>query len=145
MRRLPLPIFTFVAVVANASLAQTPPVPANGLELLKRVGRHYADAKSYHIKAVEEVNYHNDLQRSWRKTVIAAAERPDGRYHYEGQSAMGSQMQTADGMNVWTYHIDQRLYTKMSVADYTKDAATDGGFTGVAVNAAKMLRRDLAG
>jgi len=49
-------LFAILLIASAPVFAQTPAssAPSDGLELLKRVCKHYADAKSYHIQVVEE-------------------------------------------------------------------------------------------
>lgn len=125
--------------------AQTPvsPVPTDSLELLRQVGQHYADAKSYHIEAVEESTFFNELQRSWNKSVIEAAQAPGDRYHYEGHGGAGGTLRIADGKNVWTYHINAGLYTKTPVPTGKSNSGSFGS-SEMAMFAAENLRRGLA-
>ena len=90
----------------------------NGLDLLKRSSQHYADAKSYHIKAIEERSDSNELRRSWEKQLMEAAEDSNHRYHYEGHSGWGGALRVSDGTDIWSLHINQRLYTRTAVKDW---------------------------
>src|SRR5437867_3265285 len=106
--------FAFVLITALTLLAQSAPaVPNDGLEILTRVGKHYADAKSYHIQAVHEYASHNELQRNWQKELLEAAETPGNKFHYEGRGGIGSAVRISDGTQVWSCHIDGHVYTVM--------------------------------
>jgi thiol-disulfide isomerase/thioredoxin len=91
---------------------EKPAAGQEGLALLKEVGRRYADAKSYHIEAVEERNSSNELQRSWQKTLLKAVVMPGGRYRFEGRSGYGAGMFVSDGTTQWVYHVHAHAYTQ---------------------------------
>jgi len=93
--------------ISSAQSALSP----NGLELLQRVARHYADAKTYYLESVEEHTSSSEYMRDWNKTVLIAAEAPGGRYYFEGRSNMGSGLKVADGQTVWTYRVGEHRYT----------------------------------
>ena len=120
-----------------------PAVPNSGLELLTRVSKHYADAKAYHIEAVEESTYSNELQRQWSKTFMNAAEDTGGRFHFEGRGGFGGVIQVNDGTNLWRYRPDEHAYTKMPAP--SDDPATTV-YTGaeLPVLNARGLRKTLA-
>lgn len=90
--------------------------PLSGLDILQQAGRRYAQAKSYRIEAIEESTTSSDLQRSWQKTLLTAAEEANGRYRYEGHSAFGSAARISDGTTIWTYHFEENSYTKRSIS-----------------------------
>ena len=56
MKRPLFVVAVLTMIGAAAALAQSAPspTPSEGLELLKQVAQHYADAKSYYIESVEE-------------------------------------------------------------------------------------------
>jgi thiol-disulfide isomerase/thioredoxin/outer membrane lipoprotein-sorting protein len=85
---------------------------ADALPLLNEVSQRYANAKSYHVEAVEERTSSNDLQRDWQKTLFTAIVMPGGRYRYDGRSGFGSALLVSDGITQWDYHIDENLYTQ---------------------------------
>jgi thiol-disulfide isomerase/thioredoxin/outer membrane lipoprotein-sorting protein len=104
--------FPFVLLLVLASL-QAPNAPSNdAVALLNEVGKHYADAKSYHIEAVEEVTTSTELHRDWSKTLLTAIVMPGGRYRYEGRSGFGSATLVSDGTTQWDYHAYDHLYTQ---------------------------------
>jgi len=88
----------------------------DALALLNEVGQKYADAKTYHIEAVEEQTFSNELSRSWQKTLMTAIAAPGGKYHYEGRSGHGSAILVSDGTTEWDYHLDEHLYTQTVAA-----------------------------
>jgi cytochrome c biogenesis protein CcmG, thiol:disulfide interchange protein DsbE len=135
-----LPVFL---LTVPASWAQSAPEPNNGLEILIRVSKHYADAKSYHIEAVEEITYSNELQRQWSKTFMNAAEDTGGRFHFEGRGGFGGAVQVSDGTSLWRYRPDEHTYTKMPEAS---DDPASTVYTGaeMPVLNARGLRKDLA-
>jgi len=104
--------FLFVLLLTLAAL-QTPDASTkDALTLLTEVSQRYADAKSYHIEAVEEGTSSNELQHSWQKTLLTAIVMPDGRYRYEGRSGFGAAIVVSDGTAQWIYHLNDRLYTQ---------------------------------
>ena len=110
------PPFVFGALTmigAAAAFAQSAPSPSTseGLELLKHVAQHYADAKSYYIELAEENTSSTEYNHSWQQTVLTAAEAPGNRFHYEGHTGGSSAMKVADGKTVWIYHLDEHRYT----------------------------------
>jgi len=108
---LPLAVVLFQAAPSLAAQDAT--------ALLNDVSQRYADAKSYHIEAVEERTITSDLIRHWDKTLTTAISMKDGRYRYEGHSGMGSSIVVSDGTVRWDYHPDDHLYTReaASVSD----------------------------
>ncbi|HKW16083.1 MAG TPA: redoxin family protein [Terriglobales bacterium] len=141
-----LPVLV-LAITSVSSLSQTPPpsVALDGLDLLKRVSQHYADAKSYRIDAEEERDSHNELQRSWQKTILSATKAPDGKFRYEGRSGFGSAFSVSDGKQVWEYHVDSHVYTVTPVGP--RDPNQPHIFTQdeFALDRSQRLRDELAG
>jgi len=84
----------------------------DALALLNDVSQRYADAKFYHIEAVEERTSSNELHRDWQKTLMKAVAMPGGRYRYEGRSGFGEAMYVSDGVTQWVYHANEHLYTQ---------------------------------
>jgi thiol-disulfide isomerase/thioredoxin len=111
--------FSVILLLALA-LRQSPPsaVRPDALALLTQVSQRYADARSYHIEAVEERTSSNELQRSWQKTLMTAIVMPDGRYRYEGRSGFGSAIVASDGSTQWRYHMMENRYTRDAAAKY---------------------------
>ena len=81
-----MPFSIALLALALPQATQSAP-PKDALALLNEVSQGYADAKSYHIEAVEERAYNNELSRHWDRTLLTAIVMPDGRYRYEGRSA----------------------------------------------------------
>jgi thiol-disulfide isomerase/thioredoxin len=98
-------------------LLQSAPVasPTNALTLLSEVGLRYADAKSYHIEAVEEETSSSELFRDWQKTFMTAIVMPGGRYRYEGRSVAGAAVLVSDGVRQWDYLPERNAYTQKPV------------------------------
>jgi thiol-disulfide isomerase/thioredoxin len=113
MRRPPFAFAVLAMIGAAVALAQPAPSPSpsEGLELLKQVAQHYADAKSYYIEVAEENTSSTEYNRSWQKTVLTAAEAPGNRFHFEGHSYGSNATKVADGKTVWIYHLDEHRYT----------------------------------
>ena len=101
---------------------QTQPVapPKDALALLNEVSQRYADAKSYHIEAVEERTSTNELSRSWQKEFMTAIVMADGRYRYEGHSGVGTVIYVSDGIHAWDYLPDEKVYTERPAANEDK-------------------------
>jgi len=88
----------------------------DALAFLNEVSQRYADAKSYHIEAVEEQTSNNELMRSWQRTVMTAIVMPGGRYRYEGRSRAGTAVYISDGIHEWDYLPDQKVYIQQAPA-----------------------------
>jgi len=127
MRCLPLVPATFIVVSAALAAPQQSPSSqsSDGFDLLKRVAQRYADAKTYALSAIEETTTSGEFQRTWNKTVVAAAEAPDGRYYFEGRGNMGGAIRISDGTTGWKYHIEENHYTAQPIAaEKTKQSQT---------------------
>jgi len=92
--------------------SEKPAAPQDALALLNEVSQQYADAKSYHIEAVEERNSSNELHRDWQKTLLKAIVMLGGSYRYEGRSGFGAAMYISDGKTEWVYHVYEHRYTQ---------------------------------
>ena len=102
------PIVLLLALLPQA--AQSAPAK-DALALLNEVSQRYADAKSYHIEAVEESTTSNEWSRDWEKTLVTAIVMPGGRYRYEGRSGFGGAILVSDGTTQWDYHLNEGVYT----------------------------------
>jgi outer membrane lipoprotein-sorting protein len=122
-------LFPFVLLLAVASVQSSNPPAKDALALLTEVGQHYADAKSYHIEAIEENTSSNELQRFWHKTLLTAIVMPGGRYRYEGRSGNATAILVSDGTSQWDYHAYEHIYTQQPTP--SEDAPT-GWITGEA-------------
>jgi thiol-disulfide isomerase/thioredoxin len=89
--------------------------PTDALTLLTEVGQRYADAKSYHIEAVEEETSTSELSRDWHKIFMTAIVMPGGRYRYEGRSVAGAAVLISDGVRQWAYLPERSVYTQVPV------------------------------
>ena len=107
---MPFPFLLLFAALALPHGAQAAP-PKDALALLNEVSQRYADAKSYHLEAVEEKTESNELTRRWDKRLLTAIVESDGRYRYEGVSGFGSATLVSDGSTHWDYHPVDHLYT----------------------------------
>lgn len=92
--------------------SEKPAAPQDGLALLNEVGQHYANAKSYHIEAVEESTSSNEFHRDWQKSLLKAVMMPGGRYRYEGRSGFGAATYVSDGTTAWVYRAYEHRYTQ---------------------------------
>ncbi|HUY95267.1 MAG TPA: redoxin family protein [Terracidiphilus sp.] len=136
----------FVVLSPSFAISQNNPSqkPSSGLELLKQVEQHYADAKSYSIAATQERSQTGKYLRIWDKTVLTAAEAPGGKYRFEGRGNTGTAVRKSDGKTVWTYHIEENHYTAMPVSE--KSTKSPGMFlqSESALNVAQYQRNYLA-
>ena len=110
---------TLFALVFFLPQNEKPAAPQDGLALLREVGQHYAQAKSYHIEAVEERTSTAELSRSWQKTLLKASASPGGRYRFEGHSSMGMAAYVSDGTTQWIYHASEHAYTQKPASGET--------------------------
>ena len=94
--------------------AQVAP-PTDALALLSEVSQRYADAKSYHIEAVEEETSSSELSRDWHKIFMTGIVMPGGRYHYEGRNVVGAAVLISDGVRQWVYLPERNAYTQEPV------------------------------
>jgi hypothetical protein len=114
MRFSIVPLLVSLLTVPQGTPKNSPSLDA--LHLLNEVSQQYANAKSFHVEAVEERKSSADLYRDWQKTLMTAIVMPSGRYRYEGYSAFGSAMLISDGTTEWDYHVRDRLYTEQPVS-----------------------------
>lgn len=89
--------------------------PTDALTLLSEVSQRYADAKSYHVEAVEEETSTSELFRDWHKTFMTAIVAPGGRYRYEGRFFAGAAVLISDGVRQWAYLPQRSAYTQEPV------------------------------
>ena len=89
--------------------------PTDALTLLTEVSQRYADAKSYHIEAVEEEASTSELYRDWHKAFMTAIVAPGGRYRYEGRFFAGTAVLISDGVRQWVYLPQRSAYTQEPV------------------------------
>jgi thiol-disulfide isomerase/thioredoxin len=137
--------FPFLLLLALALPQGTQAAPAkDALALLNEVSQRYADAKSYHLEAVEENTTTTELSRHFDKRLLTAIVMPDGRYRYEGNSGSGSATLVSNGTTHWDYHPVDHLYTAQ--AALPNDPAPGKIFTAEEVTAfdAKSLMNQLA-
>lgn len=109
---MPLPLVLLLAL-ALPQTDSTPPKP-DALALLNEVSQCYADAKSYHIEAIEQRKSSNELQRSWQKTPLSVIIMPGGRYRYEGRSGYGARVVVSGGTTQWIYHLNDHSMVQLS-------------------------------
>jgi hypothetical protein len=136
---------TVLATMSSAlTLAQSAPSApsADGLALLTRVARKYADATSYYVESVEERSSTGEYSHDWQKTVRTAAEAPGGRYYYEGRSSTGSAVRVGNGQTVWTYHVNEHRYTVKPQAAGSSNKSKILPMSEMAMFAAEHLKKD---
>ncbi len=104
-------------IPVDGAQAQTTPPPAasEAMRLLNEVTQKYADAKSLHIEATQEVTHSTELSRGWSKTILSATVAPDNRYRYEGRGPSGEALLVSNGKTIWTYHYNENLFTEKPV------------------------------
>ncbi|HEY6369889.1 MAG TPA: hypothetical protein VIX37_04880 [Candidatus Sulfotelmatobacter sp.] len=107
-------MFSVVLLLALSPQASQSAPAKDALALLNEVSQRYADAKSYHIEAVEERTTTSELSRSWQKALMTAIAMSGGRYRYEGRSGAGTAIHISDGMRHWDYLPDQKVYTEQT-------------------------------
>jgi thiol-disulfide isomerase/thioredoxin/outer membrane lipoprotein-sorting protein len=105
-------LFPVVLLLALRPIQASNAPVGDALALLIEVSQQYADAKSYHIEAVEERTSSNELQRSWEKTLLTAIVTSGRRYRYEGRSGFGAAVVVSDGVTEWIYHLNDHLYVR---------------------------------
>jgi thiol-disulfide isomerase/thioredoxin len=139
------PILTALAVIISttAAFAQDSQSVSSseGLELLTRVAKRYADAKSYYIESIEERMSVAEYNHSWQKTVLVAGEAPGDRYYFEGRSHLGATIRVTDGKTVWTYRPNEHHYTA-SPQPFEKPKVV--AMPDMAMSQAEWLRRRLS-
>jgi len=139
------PILTALAVIISttAAFAQDSQSVSSsaGLELLTRVAKRYADAKSYYIESIEERMSVAEYNHSWQKTVLVAGEAPGDRYYFEGRSHLGATIRVTDGKTVWTYRPNEHHYTA-SPQPFEKPKVV--AMPEMAMSQAEWLRRRLS-
>jgi thiol-disulfide isomerase/thioredoxin len=147
MKRFICVCLTFVVWNVSMAFAQATPVryPANGLDLLRRVSSHYANAKSYYLESTEEYTRTSEYEQETRKTLMVAAEASDHRYYFEGRSAEGGSMEIADGKQIWDYRVDEHRYTVKTEPDDANPRQAEGNSSlDGARTQAVILKRSLA-
>jgi thiol-disulfide isomerase/thioredoxin len=147
MRQLVFVPAALLLVCAAVAVSQpTPPKPdSDGLGLLTRVARHYADAKSYRIELTEERTTTTEYSRQWNKTVLVGAEAPGNRYYFEGHGEMGTAIRVSDGATLWKYRAAQHRYTAKPASMPSDKKPEPIAMSEMAAMDAGNMRRNLAG
>lgn len=115
---LRLPLTAFFLLIALPSLGWSED-SGDALRLLDQVGRHYANAKSYHIESTTESRIQSELSSNWSKEFLRAEQAPSNRYRYEGQTFDGSGIVVSDGVTEWNLYRSYGQYTKKAAGTYT--------------------------
>lgn len=143
-----LRFFGFALLLAVLSLAAFTRTPTPGDKrpdastLLHQVAEKYAQAKYYHVEAVEESEYKGELFRNWQKTYTIAAVAPGNLYHFESKSHMGWGIKVSDGKTEWEYQGTQKQY-KQHPAESSGPKQSKGMVSiwqAVAIQAQNMLQ-----
>ncbi len=135
-----LAVLAFAVALLQASAAP----PKDALALLNEVSQRYADAKSYHIEAVEERMSEAELSRHWDKTLSTAIATPAGRYRYEGRTSLADALMVSDGTTQWMYHPEDHLYTQQPASANDADAGRVIGMEEMPAHNAKFLIQAMA-
>ena len=138
---LVIPIAIFAASILSAQ-SSTPP---NALPILQQVSKRYADAKSYHIEATEERTNSNELEHSWHKTILSAAETPGNRYLFGARSSTGSFLFVSDGKTEWVYEVEAHSYTQKSMSPEGPSKLEEAMPFNWGTHQSQELRNSLAG
>lgn len=128
---------------AVSTPSASPVSPSEGLELLMRVAKRYADAKSYTIESVEERTETSEFRHYWNKTLLAASEAPGDRSYLKGITEMGGAIKVSDGKTVWKYRIDSHRYTVESLSSPNPSGSGVIAYQEMGLQSAKYLRQNL--
>jgi len=132
-------------LVGSGALAQSPSAtPPDALSLLQQVSQRYADAKAYHIKAIEEDTQSQELEHNWSERILTAAGAPGNRYHFEAQSSSGSALYVSDGKTEWVYEVEAHRYTQKPAPEDGPDKPTLRTAVLMEAYEAKRLRDSLS-
>ena len=134
-------------LLAGSLIAETTATTSNvsdALHVLNLVTQKYADAKSLHIEATQEVTHSTELSRGWSKMILAISVAPDNRYRYEGRGPLGGALVLSDGKTVWTYRYDENVFTEKPVEPEKPNLPAIMGTEEDGVRSAKGLRSSLA-
>jgi thiol-disulfide isomerase/thioredoxin len=132
-------MFSVVLLLALLPQGAQSSTPQDALAQLNEVSQRYADAKSYHIEAVEERTSSNELTRHWDKTLLTAIVAADGRYRYEGRSGFGSAILVSDSTTDWDYHPYDHVYTQQAASHSDPQTGKALGTQEMQVYGAKLL------
>jgi thiol-disulfide isomerase/thioredoxin len=136
-------------VISNSAILSAHAAPSesrlSGLDLLNRVANNYADARSYYLESREEFTRTSEYEQTSQKTIMVAAEAPEGRYYFEGRSSSGSSIEVADGQEIWDYRIDEHRYTLKPEPSHADPSRAKGNsILDAARTRAVVLKRDLS-
>ncbi len=106
-QRLLSVILVMTGAVMTSAQASPSASPADALELLAHVAKHYTNATSFYLVATQERSSAGQLQHSWQKDVLTASEAPGHRFFYEALSGYGHSLKASDGKTVWTYRVNK--------------------------------------
>ena len=84
---------------------------------LQQIGKKYAEAKYYHVEAVQEWETKSDFSNDWYKSNFTAIVGPGNRYRFEGHTQFGWPLKISDGKTETNYHPDFREYTQQPVPE----------------------------
>ena len=143
----------FAANSSAQSAKSVSPTPSNqppsstssidGLDLLTRVAKRYADAKTYTIESVEERTSTAELNHQWSKKLLTAAEAPGDRSYYKGITQAGGAITVSDGKTLWKYRIDEHRYTAESLSSPNPVGSGVVAWQDMGVMDAKRLRENM--
>ncbi|HWG40551.1 MAG TPA: TlpA disulfide reductase family protein [Candidatus Acidoferrales bacterium] len=112
--------FPLLLVFSVISAAQTIPAAnpkPDAAMLLRQISKKYAEARYYHVEAVEELETTGELSHNWQKSVLTAIMAPGNRYRFEGHTEFGWPLKISDGKTEINYNADFHEYTQQPVPD----------------------------
>jgi thiol-disulfide isomerase/thioredoxin len=115
-----LSIIVFLSGLFALGFAQSVPASDSRPDpaaLLNQISKKYAEARYYHIEAVEETDSKGELFKNWDKAILVASVAPDKRYHYEARTQNGSALKISDGKTETFYNIRANEYTQEPVGE----------------------------
>ncbi len=138
-------VIPVAVVVTSTGLAQiTSLPPTTPLAILQQVSQRYANAKAYHIEATEERSSSGELEHSWQKTILSAAEASGNRYLFRNQSSMGAFLYVSDGKIEWAYAVDAHFYTQKPMSSDGPSKLDEAMPYSFGVHQSQDLRESLA-
>jgi thiol-disulfide isomerase/thioredoxin len=109
--------------------------PDDALKLLDQVAKHYENAETVHVEAIQEDTSHGERYDSSQAKTISAYEAPGGRFRYEGTSWTGSGLIVSDATNEWRLRRSYRQYSEKPTGTYFREANAYQGDDGLILDA----------
>jgi thiol-disulfide isomerase/thioredoxin len=108
-------IFLLLSGFSLIGFGQAAPAAASkpdAATMLQQIGKKYAEAKCYHIEAVQVLETKGEFTNDWHKSNLTAIVAPGNRYRFEGRTQFGSPLKVSDGKTETDYHPDFHEYTQ---------------------------------